>query len=574
MKILRVCLAQINPLVGDLQGNANKIIDSICQAKKYQADIIAFPELSLSGYPPEDLLLKPHFIKESQKMLLQVIRSTKSILCIIGFPCAEKDKLFNAAALIYNGKLLAVYKKIFLPNYGVFDERRYFYPGAHCHILAFGKEVKVGVNICEDIWVAHGPSSTQAQLGGAKVIINISASPYHIQKIEFRQKMLKLRARENNAFIFYCNLVGGQDELVFDGGSLVYDNKGSLLARGKQFAEDFIIGEVNLDLLRPNSLLKSKRPLKLSKSSLQTKVLPKLKEKKIISSANMIAKKLTFLEEIYAALKLGIKDYVSKNEFKKVLLGLSGGIDSALTAVLAVDALKRENVIALTMPSIYSSKGTRHDAKQIADNLGIKLISVPIDEIYKKYISALRKHFKGRKAGVAEENIQARIRGNLLMAFSNKLGWLVLTTGNKSELSTGYCTLYGDMAGGFAALKDLPKGLVYKLAEYRNSCGKKRVIPQGVFRRPPSAELRRGQKDEDSLPAYSILDRIIDLYVEKDKSADEIVKKGFKRDVVNKVICMVDRNEYKRRQAPPGIKLTPRAFGKDRRMPITNKFFG
>lgn len=543
MKTLRVCLGQINSIVGDLEGNRDKIIGFIKRARELKADIIAFPELSLSGYPPEDLLLKPHFIAENKAKLLEIAKASTSIFSIVGLPYSDRNKLFNAAALIYNGKLLDIYKKIYLPNYGVFDEKRYFSHGERCDVVALNRKVKVGINICEDIWYPEGPQRIQVSRGGARAIINISASPYHAQKIELREKLLSQRAKENNAFMLYCNMVGGQDELVFDGGSLVFDAKGRLLARGKQFEEDMIVADLNL-----------------------------ADDNRAIYSVNKIEKKLGFLDEIYAALILGIKDYVRKNNFHKVVLGLSGGIDSALAAVLAKDALGRENVIALTMPSQYSSKATRQDAKKIADQLGIRLINVSISGIYKKYLSLLKNYFKGCKPDTAEENIQARIRGNLLMAFSNKFGWLVLTTGNKSEVSTGYCTLYGDMAGGFAVLKDVPKGLVYKLAEHRNRLERKEIIPKSVLLRAPSAELRKNQKDQDNLPPYPILDKIIDLYVEKDMSLEEIVKKGFNRYTADKVISMIDKNEYKRRQTPPGIKITPKAFGKDRRIPITNAF--
>lgn len=572
MKILRVCLAQINPIVGDLNGNAAKIISFIKKAKALGADIVVFPELSLSGYPPEDLLLKPHFVTENKNKLNQIIKASKSILSIVGLPYPEKGKLFNAAALIYDGKLLDVYKKIFLPNYGVFDERRYFTPGDRCNVITFGNKIKIGVNICEDIWYPEGPQRTQALLGNARVIINISASPYHTGKMLSRQNLLKSRAKENNSYMLYCNIVGGQDELVFDGGSLAFDNKGQLLARAKEFKEDLITVDIDLRNLNPSKQTKKKVILGLPKSSLKYLYLPKLKEKVTSLSFNKIEKKLGFLDEIYSALVLGLKDYVRKNNFKKVVLGLSGGIDSALTAVLAVDALGKDNVIALTMPSMYSSKETKNDSQLIASNLGIKLITVPIAEIYEKYLTLLKNHFKGLKPDISEENLQARIRGNLLMAFSNKFGWLVITTGNKSEISTGYCTLYGDTAGGFAVLKDVPKTLVYKLAEHRNKLSGRNIIPKSVILRAPTAELKKNQKDQDTLPPYSTLDKILDLYVEKDKSFNEIINKGFNKNTVNKVVSMVDKNEYKRRQSPPGIKITPRAFGKDRRMPITNAF--
>jgi len=569
--MLRVCLAQINPVVGGLADNRDKIINYIGKAKGLRADIVVFPELCLSGYPPEDLLLKPHFIEANKKELFKIAGATKSILAIAGFPYAEKGKIFNAAALIRDGKLRGVYKKVFLPNYGVFDEERYFSSGDKCQVISFGKQIRIGINICEDIWYAQGPQATQALLGGAKVIINISASPFCSQKIEQREELLSCRAKENNSCVLYCNLVGGQDELVFDGGSLAFDNRGKLLARGKQFEEDLLTVDLHLETIKLN-----RQPKKISfsmpKESLVYLSLPELEEKSALPSSNRIEKKLGHLEEIYSALMLGLRDYVRKNNFKKVVLGLSGGIDSALVAVLAVDALGKENIVSLTMPSMYSSPGTKFDAKKIAGNLGIKLINIPITKLYKAYLTLVQDYFKGGKPGIAEQNIQARIRGNLLMAFSNQFGWLVLATGNKSEISTGYCTLYGDMAGGFALLKDVPKDLVYKLSAYRNNQGKKKLIPESVFRRPPTAELKKNQTDQDTLPPYPLLDKILDLYVEKDKGLSEIIRKGFNARTAARVISMVDKNEYKRRQAPPGIKITPKAFGRDRRMPITNAF--
>lgn len=538
--MLRVCLAQVNPTVGDLGGNTDKIIRFIEMARKRRADIVVFPELCLSGYPPEDLLLKPHFIAENRAKLRRIIKASQSIFCIVGFPNEEKGRLFNSCALIYNGRLLDVYNKIFLPNYGVFDEKRYFYPGDRCHVISFGKQAKVGVDICEDIWFRQGPQRMQVRKGGANVIINISASPYYYQKMTLREEMLKKRAKENNSFVLYCNMAGGQDELVFDGGSLAFDRRGKLIARGKEFQEDLLTVDIGKDAS---------------------------------PCGNRIEKKLGYLEEIYSALVLGLKDYVGKNGFKKVVFGLSGGIDSALTVLLAVDALGRQNVVALRMPSEYSSAGAMRDAESISRSLGIKLVTAPITGLHKKYLSSLKSHFKGMKPDITEENLQARIRGNILMAFSNKFKWLVLSTGNKSEVSTGYCTLYGDMVGGFALLKDVSKQLVYKLTEHRNALHGGKAIPKSVFTRPPSAELKRNQKDQDTLPPYPVLDKILDLYIEKDKSFDEIVRKGFSRETARKVLRMVDSNEYKRRQAPPGVKITPKAFGKDRRMPITNKFF-
>ncbi|MDP3787529.1 MAG: NAD+ synthase, partial [Candidatus Omnitrophota bacterium] len=455
----------------------------------------------------------------------------------------------------------------------VFDEKRYFAGGDHCPVVEFGKDASAGINICEDIWYPEGPQRIQALLGGAGVIINISSSPYYAQKIKAREDMLAKRAKENSAFVFYCNSVGGQDALVFDGGSSAFDYQGRLLARGRQFEEDMVAVDVDIEKLKHR-----KRPAAgrnacfcLPKSSMKTIHLRGVTGKENVFPGK-IEKRLGYLDEIYTALIAGIRDYIRKNSFKKVVLGLSGGIDSALVAALAVDALGKENVVALTMPSMYSSSGTKQDAEKVARNLGIKLISVPINGVYKKYLDLLKPYFKGHKPGTAEENIQARIRGNILMAFSNKFGWLVFTTGNKSEIGTGYCTLYGDMTGGFAVLKDVSKTLVYALSQHRNKKGGRLVIPESVFRRAPSAELRKNQKDQDILPPYPLLDKILDLYIEKDKSLGEIVRQKIDKHIVKKVILMVDGNEYKRRQAPIGIKITPKAFGKDRRMPITNLF--
>lgn len=573
-KILRICLAQINPKVGDLRGNSDKIIDFLEKSRALTADIAAFPELCLSGYPPEDILFKPHFIKENLKSLFKVIKFTKGIFAIIGLPYADKSGLFNAAALVYDGRLIDVYKKILLPNYGVFDERRYFSPGSSCNVIAFGRDAKVGVNICEDIWHAGGPQRTQAILGGAGLIINISASPYHARKAQERRRLLAQRAKGNNTYVAYCNLVGGQDELVFDGASFVLDNKGKVLAAGKQFAEDLVVADIDVSVLNAAKAIPKGTSFCLPRASLKTRSLPAFPSKEPVACANKVMKAYGPLDEIYAALVLGLRDYVRKNGFSKVVLGLSGGIDSALVAVLAVDALGRENVVALTMPSMYTSSGTRTDAIKIAANLGIRLITMPIGKIYASYLAATSKFFSGAAPGITEQNIQARIRGNLLMFFSNKFGWLLINTGNKSEVSTGYCTLYGDMAGGFSVLKDVPKGLVYKLASRRNACAGYDIIPAAVLRRAPSAELKRNQKDQDTLPPYPVLDRIIDLYVEKNLSIEQIAKRGIAKRVVRRAISMIDKNEYKRRQAPPGIKITPKAFGKDRRMPITNAFLG
>ncbi|MEW6008756.1 MAG: NAD+ synthase [Candidatus Omnitrophota bacterium] len=564
MKTLRITLAQINSAVGDINGNCQKIINCINKAKTFKSDLIVFPELALSGYPPEDLLLRPKFIQTNRQYLEEVIKATDSIFAIVGFPYFYKYKLFNAAAIIYQKKLIGVYKKMHLPNYGVFDEMRYFKPGDKALVLEFSKGLKIGVNICEDIWQEKGPAQIQSQAGKAKIIINISSSPYFAQKLALRQNLLSKRAKENRCFIAYCNLVGGQDELVFDGASMVFDAKGKLIAQAKQFQEDLLT--VDIDIASLTSATRSfRKNLPLEYVNIRAKINDKPN-----TFFSRKEKTLGRLEEIYAALVLGLKDYCGKNGFRQVVLGLSGGIDSALVVTIAVDALDRDNVVAISMPSMYSSEGTKSDAKKIADNLGIKLHIIPIDSLYKEYLASLRKPFAKTKSNIAEENIQARIRGNILMAFSNKFGSLVVTTGNKSELSTGYCTLYGDTAGGFAILKDVPKTLVYKLARFRNKI--EEVIPESIFKRAPSAELKRNQTDQDTLPAYSTLDAIIDLYIEKDKSISDIIKRGFNKNLVKRTASMIDKSEYKRRQYAVGVKITPKAFGRDRRMPITNMF--
>ncbi|MBC7327065.1 NAD+ synthase [bacterium] len=552
---MRLALAQINPCVGDLKGNCSKILEYIALAKEKGADIVAFPELSLIGYPPEDLLLIPKFIEENKQKLEDLSKSVDEILTIVGFVDKIRGKIFNAAALIYLGKLCGVYHKMLLPNYGVFDEKRYFSPGSAPSLFNFGN-LSFGIAICEDIWHKSGPLSKQAKMG-AKLSITLNASPYHIGKIKERLEVARNQARDNGIFIAYVNLVGGQDELIFDGQSFIVDDRGELVAKALAFEEDLLLWDI---------------PKKLMSNSTENGVIiPYHREgKNKPPLAKWEAKELDVEEEIYSALLLGIKDYVKKNGFQKVVLGLSGGIDSSLTAVLAADALGRENVIALYMPSRYSSQESYEDARQLAQNLGIQFIVIPIDKLYQAYLSLLSPYFENKEPDITEENLQARIRGNILMAFSNKFGWLVLTTGNKSELSTGYATLYGDMAGGFAPLKDVPKTLVYKLAKYRNRL--KEVIPMRIFTKEPSAELKPNQKDSDTLPPYEILDPIIKLYVEENKDFEEIIALGYDSELVKKVLEMIDRSEYKRRQAPPGLKVTKRAFGKDRRMPITNKY--
>lgn len=563
-------MAQINPTVGDLSGNRDKILKFISDARSLGCDIAIFPELSVTGYPPEDLLLKPQFIEDSLKALKEIIHKTENITVILGCVDKVEEDIFNSAALLHDGKLVHIYHKIYLPNYGVFDEKRYFKPGQECFAFRFDG-AKIGLNICEDIWEGEGPAKFEAMKMGAFIIINISASPYHAGKLYLRESMLASRAKETDTLIFYNNLVGGQDELVFDGASMAVDWNGNIVTRGRQFEEDLVLFDLNTEeFLKKRKHYKRKsvkagfRSYEVSLKRCQIKLRPPFPPRKI--------EKMGSIEEIYKALVLGTRDYVAKNGFKKVILGLSGGIDSAVTACIAVEALGKDNVMGVTMPSMYTQKETYSDAIKLAKNLGIDTTAIAINNIFEAYLRTLKKEFKGRKLDITEENLQARIRGNILMALSNKFGWLVLTTGNKSEMSTGYCTLYGDMAGGFAVIKDVPKMVVYQLAEYINAVADREVIPKSIIKRAPTAELKPGQKDQDTLPPYTTLDAILKLYVEEDKSFNEIVAQHFAPKVVKKAISMVDRNEYKRRQGPPGIKITPRAFGKDRRMPITNRY--
>jgi len=575
MRTLRIGLCQINTTVGDIGGNTKKILAYIAKGKKMGADLLVFPEMAVTGYPPEDLLLMPKFIDANLKAIQTIAKATSSITALVGFVSKNGD-IFNSAALLHNGKLLDAYSKVYLPNYGVFDEDRYFQVGKENFIFTL-KSTPIGVSICEDLWYPGDPIRTQALYGGAELIVNISSSPYHTGKIAFREKMISTRASDNLAIVAYCNLVGGQDELVFDGGSLIFDQTGDLIARGKQFEEDLVMADLNTEAvfrmrlhdprIRRERLSEEERGLRKIELSNQT---GSHRRKPILPRRDL--KPLDRLAEIYTALVLGTGDYIRKNGFQTVLIGLSGGIDSALTAAIAVDALGKKGVVGVTMPSHYSSRGSIKDSELLARNLGIRLIEIPIAEIFQAYLNTLSPSFRGRKPDVTEENIQARIRGNILMALSNKMGWLVLTTGNKSEMSVGYCTLYGDMAGGYAVLKDVPKTLVYELAKFRNKKEGKEIIPRQVFTKPPSAELRPNQKDEDSLPPYSVLDPILEAYVEEDKGLEEIAKMGFKESMIKDVINMVDLNEYKRRQSPPGVKITHRALGKDRRLPVTNKY--
>ncbi|MFA5145608.1 MAG: NAD+ synthase [Candidatus Omnitrophota bacterium] len=563
---LRIAIAQINCTVGDLDNNARKISQYIHKAKGLGVDIISFPELALTGYPPEDLLFKPKFIEDNLRKIKELSRSINGIAAVIGFVDRKGGDLYNAAAIIQDAKIRGVYHKMFLPNYGVFDEKRYFKPGVNPAVFKFGKFV-FGVNICEDIWHKERPIKQQA-LSGARLIININASPYHAGKIKEREEIVRRQARESRLFIIYTNLVGAQDELVFDGQSMIVDDSGRIIQRAEAFKEDLLIADLDI---KGKAARSSQRIITIAGSRIPKDRPPILRKE---------TRPLEPVAEVYQALLLGLHDYVGKNNFHKVVIGLSGGVDSSLVSALAVDALGKDNVTGVFMPSRYTSGASRIDASRLAANLGIKLISIPIEQIYKIYLTVLKPHFLNLGKNIAEENLQARIRGNILMALSNKFGWLVLTTGNKSEMSTGYATLYGDMAGGFAVIKDVPKLLVYKLAGYKNSLSPYSrglgggVIPERVLTREPTAELRFNQKDSDTLPPYEVLDRILKAYVEEDKDLTKITLPGSDKETVSRVLNMVDKSEYKRRQSPPGIKITPKAFGRDRRMPITNKYRG
>ncbi len=563
-------MAQIDSVVGDLEGNAAKIVDWIGKARDLEADLVTFPELALTGYPPEDLLLKPRFIERNLEILDEVAAQVKDITAIVGF-VDRRDDIYNAAAILRDGQSAGVYHKIYLPNYGVFDEFRYFQVGKLSTLIEIGK-VRGGLSICEDIWYPDGPVAEQAMGRGAEILINISSSPYHAGKRHWRERMLSTRATDNTAIVAYNNMVGGQDELVFDGDSLVFDENGVILARGRQFEEELIVVDLDLDAVFRRRLRDPRhRQGGDSRSGPVVSVAAPSADKKPLPEQE-IPEPLEDDAEVYRALVVGTRDYVCKNKFSKVVIGLSGGIDSALTATVAVDALGSENVVGVIMPSRFSSEGSVEDSKALGKNLDIELIKIPISQVMEAYASVLEPSFKDRGPDVAEENLQARIRGNLVMALSNKFGWLVLSTGNKSEVSVGYCTLYGDMAGGFAVLKDVPKTTVFSLSEYCNRAAGSERIPRAIIDKPPSAELRPDQKDTDSLPPYEELDPILQAYVENDHSVREMIDMGFDPDTVRRVVGLVDFSEYKRRQAAPGVKITPRAFGRDRRMPITNRF--
>ena len=564
--MLRIALAQANFRVGDISGNSKKILKWAEKAKKAQADLVAFPELAISGYPPEDLLFKRHFLADCADALAGLAKKMKGITAVIGVPYRAKD-VFNSAAIVGEGRVVLMCNKVHLPNYGVFDEKRYFKPARKVCVLNLNG-TRIGVSVCEDIWSEDVPA-VQAWEGRASILLNISSSPYHVGKGSARAGLLGQRAVSNNAYVAYVNLVGGQDALVFDGQSMVIDPKGEVIAQARQFAEDLLVVDIEDIPGREKSKVGWERRghgLRVDTADHQ----PRMRERRK-KLAPRREKSLQVLPEIYAALVLGTKDYVKKNGFRKVVIGLSGGIDSTLVAAIAVDAVGKANVIGVSMPSRYSSDHSIADARALAGNLGIKLHTIEIEAIFKSYLKTLAPSFKGKKPDVTEENIQARIRGNILMALANKYNWLMLATGNKSELAVGYCTLYGDLAGGLAVLKDVPKTLVYHLARHRNG-KRKKVFPEGVFTKPPSAELRPDQKDEDALPPYEVLDPVLGMYVEEDMSIEQIAREGFKKSLIAQVANLVDGNEYKRRQGPPGIKITPRAFGKDRRMPITNLY--
>lgn len=570
MNILRIGMAQINCTVGDLAGNTEKILGYTEKAQEMGVDILSFPEMAITGYPPEDLLLKRDFIDENLRYLDIIKNKTGNICVVVGFVNRKKG-IFNAAAVLQKRKIAGIYHKMLLPNYGVFDEKRYFKEGDEYKVFSLN-DLNFGITICEDVWFEDGPVRILSFAGNAEIIININSSPYHLGKWRLRETMLMDRAKNSKVAIAYNNMAGGQDELVFDGNGMFLNVKGNVIERGRQFEEDLVIADIDIDKIRSQRKgerwQKKKRMFQVYKK--RVKVI-QLQEQKDIKRPLIKKEKIEPLSqetEVYNALLLGTRDYTKKNGFKKVLIGLSGGIDSALTVLIAVDAIGKENVVGVFMPSMYTSNESKEDVEILSKNLGIKLITVPITETYNNYISSLAATFKDLRTDVTEENIQARIRGNILMAISNKFGWLVLTTGNKSEMSVGYATLYGDMAGGFAVIKDVPKTMVYRLARHRNT--QNEVIPERVIKKEPTAELRPGQKDADSLPQYEILDPILQAYIEEDKSFSDIIAMGFDMATVKRVIDMVDRSEYKRRQSPPGIKITPKAFGKDRRMPITN----
>jgi NAD+ synthase (glutamine-hydrolysing) len=573
---MRLALAQTNSVVGDLEGNRDRVLARLEEAKGQGADVVLFPELVVTGYPPEDLLLRPGFVRAAERALHEIARAARGIVALVGAPLFDRD-LHNACAVCAGGEVKAVYRKRFLPNYGVFDEDRYFAPGRDLILLEHGSTL-IGPTVCEDIW-QPGPPATQLALAGAQLIANLSASPYHVGKEREREEMLVTRARDNSCFLAFCNAVGGQDELIFDGHSVVLDDEGTVLMRGPGFEEALLVVDVD-----PGAAI-ARRLRDVRRRALARDVgeLPPVQLVHVgaprgpANGRHTPARVEPFapeLEQMRQALELGLSDYVAKNGFSDVVIGVSGGIDSAVTAALAVEALGPERVHCVSMPSRYSSEGTRLDARRLAESLGAPFLELPIEPAADAFASILAEPFAGREPDLAEENLQARIRGTLLMALSNKFEWLVVATGNKSELSVGYATLYGDMAGGFALLKDVYKTDVFRLAKHLNERTGRELIPQSIIARAPSAELRANQLDEDSLPPYPTLDRVLEAYVELDRSREELSADGFDPEVVERAVALVDRAEYKRRQAPPGVKLRPKAFGRDRRTPITNRWRG
>jgi NAD+ synthase (glutamine-hydrolysing) len=571
---VRLALAQINSIVGDLDGNRDRILARLAEARQANADLVLFPELAVTGYPPEDLLLRPAFIRAARRTLDEIAAQTLGTVALVGAPHLDTD-LYNACFVLAGGEVRGVYRKRFLPNYGVFDEDRYFAPGPDLMLLRFGETV-VGPTICEDIW-QPGPPATDLALAGAQLITNLSASPFHVGKDREREEMLRVRARDNSCFVALCNAVGGQDELVFDGHSVVIDDEGEVVARAPGFEEVLLVVDIEPDAVVGRRLRDvRRRSLARGRDGTPTPEVVELGplREQVDQVHGPLAAQLDDLEQMRQALELGLADYVGKNRFGHVVVGLSGGIDSALTAALAVEALGAESVHGVSMPSRYSSDGTRGDAARLAESLGIDFQEIAIEPVFEAFDGALAEAFEGRDSDLTEENLQARIRGTLLMALSNKFGWLVITTGNKSEMSVGYATLYGDMAGGFALLKDVYKTDVFRLARRLNERAERELIPVSIIDRAPSAELRHDQLDEDSLPPYPALDQVLEAYVELDRSREELADDGFDPALVDRALAMIDRAEYKRRQAPPGVKLHPKAFGRDRRTPITNRWPG
>ena len=571
---MRLALVQMNSVVGDLDGNRTAILDRLADARAMGADLVLFPELIVTGYPPEDLLLRPGFVRAAEASVRQIARETHGLVALVGVPIFDRD-LYNACAVLADGDLVALYRKHFLPNYGVFDEERYFAPGDELVLLRHG-DVLIGPTICEDVW-QPGPPATDLALAGAELVTNISASPFHVGKDREREEMLVTRARDNASFLAFCNAVGAQDELVFDGHSVVLDDEGRVLARAPGFEEALLVVDVDpTDVISRRLTDARRRALARERGGVPDVPIVPLPEARPTPDGRpprpLLVEPQAELEQMRRALELGLRDYVEKNGFREVVVGVSGGIDSALTAALGVEALGTERVHCVSMPSQYTSDATRRDARRLAEQLGTSFLELGIDPVVERLEAVLAEPFGELERDETEENLQARVRGVLLMALSNKFGWLVVTTGNKSELSVGYATLYGDMAGGFALLKDVYKTDVFRLAEHLNARAGRQLIPQTIIDRAPSAELRAEQLDEDSLPAYPKLDVVLKAYVEDDRSREELLSDGFERDVVERAIGLIDRAEYKRRQAPPGIKIHPKAFGRDRRTPITNRW--